>query len=66
MKQTIINILIFAPAIICVFYVICRYLNFSTVIDPEEQDCDIDDTDFEAEVEALMASRRNEEQGIKN
>lgn len=57
MKIAVITILILVP----VFYIICRSLLLWKLIDPEEQDYDIDDSDFEAEVEALMASRRNQE-----
>jgi len=60
MKTIIINILCFVPFIICLVYILCRYLNLTHAIDPEDEEINYstDNSEFDAEVNALIQSRK--------
>ncbi len=60
MKPIIVNILIIASILICLVYLICRSFNLTSAIDPNDLDPDYspDNADFDAEVEALIESKK--------
>lgn len=59
--KAFISILCFVPVLVCLIFLICRYLGLTHIIDPitDEQDYSADDLDFDAEVESLINSRKN-------
>ena len=61
MHPIIIILCVLSPVALVLIYIICRELRLTSVIDPDQPDPDFhteDDGDFEAEVEALIQSRK--------